>query len=186
MLKKVLGYTGILVAALWVVGTAHAAPLLTFMDLENPEPDIHVRRIDPTHTYTHILGNGFNPLLHTLQTAQLTLDVRDDSHTDRTDSVMITFDGQNQGIFEIDFGDLGFTVDVTLLQSDGELQVTFTREVGDFLFRQSTLVAEGTAATPEPSTLLLLGSGLAGVVGLGFKRRQQAALAEAVPQEYPA
>jgi len=186
MVKKVLGYTGILVAALWMVGTAYAAPLLTFMDLENPEPDIHVRRINPTHTYTHILGNGFNPLLHTLQTAQLTLDVRDDSHTDRTDSVTITFDGQNQGIFEIDFGDLAFTLDVTLLQSDGELQVTFTREVGDFLFRQSTLVAEGTTATPEPSTVLLLGSGLAGMVALGTRRRHKTALAEAVPQEYPA
>jgi hypothetical protein len=42
---------------------------------------------------------------------------------------------------------------------------------GDLNFISSELVAN-TADLPEPSTFILLGSGLAGVVGFGLKRRK--------------
>jgi hypothetical protein len=164
MLCTWIRYAGLMVAMGWLAGTATAKPLLTFTDLVDPTPDILLDTRTLTHRYTHsILDDGFDPLRHTLGTINLTLDVRDDALLDKRERVAVSLDGLGQGAFVVSGADLVFTVDVALVAQDGLLQVALTRDKGDFFFRQSTLVA---AQTPEPATLLLLGSGLVAVVGV--------------------
>jgi hypothetical protein len=106
--------------------------------------------------------------VHHLHGANLTLDIRDDSGADKRERVTVELDGYNYGTFVITGALLNLTVDPVLVQ-DGDLEVKLLRSKGDFLFNSSTLVAHA----PEPSTLLLLGSGLAGIVGVSLRRRQK-------------
>ena len=169
MLKKLLSGTGALVTALWLTGTAQASPLQTFTDIFDPEPDVYLSVVPATYTYSHL-----KPLVNTFDVANLTLDIRDDSEADKRERVTVELDGYNYGTFEITGTPIHFAVDSALLQNGGLLTVTLLRDKGDFLFHSSTLVA---AETPEPSTLLLLGSGLAGVVGVSLRRRQTGVVA---------
>jgi hypothetical protein len=174
MLKKLLSGTGALVTVLWLTGVAHASSLHTFTDLVDPEPDVYISVIPNSYTYLHDIENdGFKPHVHHLHGTQLTLDIRDDSGADKRERVTVELDGYNYGTFVITGVPLNLTVDPALVQDDGLLRVTLLRSKGDFLFDSSTL----TAHAPEPSTLILLGSGLAGVVGMSLRRRQKGASA---------
>jgi hypothetical protein len=175
MLKKVLNYTGTLATVLWLTGIAQASSLHIFTDIVYPAPeDRYISVVPNSYTYTHNIGDeGFEPLVHHLHGANLTLDIRDDSEADKRERVTVELDGHNYGTFVITGSLLNLTVDPALVQDDGLLQVTLLRSKGDFLFNSSTLVAHA----PEPSTLLLLGSGLAGVVGVSLKRRQKGIVA---------
>ena len=57
------------------------------------------------------------------------------------------------------------------LNFDGALGLNLTATQGDFYFWGASITASETAPVPEPSTLLLLGSGLA---GLALYRRKRA------------
>jgi hypothetical protein len=173
MLKKLLGGAG-MVAAMWLAGAANVHAL-TFTDVFIP-PGGPVL-IDPYHlqySYSHsILEEGFK-LGESLHDVRLTLNVYDDAPpADKVERVMVDLEGQNYGTFVVTGTQLVITVNPALLKNDGILDVTLTRSKGDFFFKEATLVAYA----PEPSTLMLLGSGLAGIAGLGFRRRQKANLA---------
>jgi hypothetical protein len=71
--------------------------------------------------------------------------------------------------FDVDLG-MSFWGYVELL-STGMLNFDIIRRSGDFYFAQSTLtVNAATAAVPEPSAMLLMGTGL---LGLGFAARKK-------------
>jgi hypothetical protein len=160
------------IAAVWWTGTAYGLPL-GFTDRVDPTPDILISINNLLYSYTHDLRDeGFDPDLQTLKTAVLTINVRDDAMNDKAERVQVTLDGQDQGAFKILGTDLEFLVDVERLQSDGELLVALGRSKGDFLFKHSTLEVE-VEPVPEPTTLLLVASGLVGVMGLALRRRRK-------------
>jgi hypothetical protein len=167
MLKKLLSGTGALVTALWLIGMAQASPLSFFV----PDSEVYLSVVPAEYTYSHHL-DGFDPDMHV---ASLTLDIRDDSPADKRERVTVELYGDNYGTFEIIGTPIHFSVDPAVVQ-DGDLEVTLRRSKGDFFFYSSTLEAQ-VAQTPEPSTLLLLGSGLAGVVGVSLRRRQTGVVA---------
>lgn len=54
------------------------------------------------------------------------------------------------------------------------MEVHLTRIDGDVYFDKSTLTAQATPTptpTPEPGTWVLMGSGLVGLVGYGWRRK---------------
>ena len=84
-------------------------------------------------------------------------------------------DGVTYDLGEVDLGE--YTVDLTAwiqLQDTGLLDVTLSSTGGDFYFGSSKLTVTGDSApVPEPSTLLLMGIGLLGLVGYSRKRSKK-------------
>jgi hypothetical protein len=89
--------------------------------------------------------------------------------------------GTNSFFWEVDNGNVGFAVtSLMTLSNTGRVDATLTARWGDFYFDRATLYADGTeldpsggdapAPVPEPSTILLMGTGILGLVAYGRKR----------------
>jgi hypothetical protein len=113
-------------------------------------------------------------------------DYTDPSGKDHKEYVKVTIGATGYGSWEIDHNNnfvLTLMPDaLTALSNTGKIGVVaLMSNHGDIRFMESKLVAEGLGdtrplqpqATPEPSTLILPGSGLAGVATIGLRRRQQ-------------
>jgi hypothetical protein len=182
MLKKALSAVSFAALTLWVNSPAQAAPI-TFTDLIAPTVPVYLDgdKGPKTHTVTHNIIDGvplpaFIPGFHTLGNATLKLTLDDDVNDDTGEFMKITVGGTDYGPWEVDEMDVfSITLNSTALADlnlDGMISATITMtNRGDLNFISSELVAN-TASLPEPSTFILLGSGLAGVVSVGLRRRK--------------
>ena len=194
MFKTLLQSICAVTVGLWLTGMAQAAPM-TFTDMVVGPVYLHAISGPTSYTFEHdITDNGYFPIGGSITEAAITIEFDEDyvpAAPDPTDYpilewAQVVIGATSYGPWEIDHNNefvLTIMPDaLAALSSTGKLTVTVNAlKKGDFRFMDSTLVAKGISgselpppsATPEPSTLILLGSGLAGVVGLGLRRRKQ-------------
>jgi hypothetical protein len=146
--------------------------------------------VEPKKSYSFehdIMDYGFLPGLHSVLSATVDITFTDDALvccTDRSENVNVTIGATTYSYVDIDYDDLfNIVLDSTALDyldANGKLPVLVTATRGDLYFVGSQLTAQALMptppdlqSTPEPATWMLLGSGLAGIVGFGMKRRKQ-------------
>ncbi len=123
----------------------------------------------------------FNPTKQDVTSAQISLSLQDDTGCFDFWEFANLGVGDNSFNWEVNTGDVSFTIASLMTLSDsGTVEATLTATLGDFYFRHATLTAQGTdpgsdidtsaVPVPEPSTMLLMGTGILGLVAYGRKR----------------
>ena len=190
-MKKFLVFLAAMLLVFGVVGTASAVPT-TWTDSIDWDPNIPLsdagffQEGSDHHDYFHDLGNdGFVGYLEggndIIVSYNLRVALYDDDNSREVARIFqpgIPFLEPNMVTtydFSWDFADIGWTVvGLVDINHDGTLNIRVEPVRGDFYLDWSTINAHGdngdAPPVPEPATMLLLGSGLIGLAGLGRKK----------------
>jgi hypothetical protein len=182
-MKKILMFICAVTLVLGMAGTASAIPYTDTYDAGH----VYMRgslfgsddSVSWTFDITDPASGGFNPGTQDVTSASVRLNFSDDGW-DFFEFARLDV-GENRFYWEVDTGNVGFAITSLMTLSDtGRVAATLTARWGDFYFNSATLSAIGTeldpsggdapAPVPEPSTILLMGTGILGLVAYGRKR----------------
>ena len=178
-MKKFLMFLCAVTLVLGLVGSASAVPYTDIYNAGNLYMSGHsvwTHDDDDSISWTFdITDDGFNPTTQDVTSAEVELNFQDDSRHDWWEFASLSV-GDNSFVWEVNSGDISYTLTSLMTLSDtGQVDATLTARGGDFFFNSATLTAEATdaAPVPEPSTILLMGIGLLGLVGYSRKRSKK-------------
>lgn len=125
-------------------------------------------------------SGSFDPLLQDVTSATVKLNLEDEKDCFGWWEVARLNVGDNNFWWEVDTGDISFSVaSIMHLSDSGRVDAKLTASWGDFYFNSAILTAEGTdpsgespISVPEPATSFFIGLGLLGVAA--YRRTKMA------------
>jgi hypothetical protein len=162
-------------ATFFVLGFAGAANAIPYTDLY--ESGLFMEPLSSVSWTFDIAKDGFIPETQDVTSASVTLNFSDDKDRRHHIEWALLDVGENLFLWEVDSGNIGFTLMSTITLSEtGLVEADLYCLIGDFFFNTATLYAEGTDTIPnsahasEPVSMFMFGSGLIGVAFLGRKK----------------
>ncbi len=148
--------------------------------------DIHIPsngslEFGETYSWTFdITTDGFDPVTQDVTSADLSLNLWDDGydHMLSLEFAYLVVDGGFMGVWEVNTGPTDFALtSLASLSDNGTVDVILGAAWGDFWLDSATLTAQATEPVgapipnPEPATVMLMGIGIAGILGAGARKR---------------
>jgi hypothetical protein len=149
------------------------------VDIFDPNPDLVLSGGYSGTVASFVLDltdDGFNPATEDLYSAYFDLKIKDYDGAFESGRILVTTAEQSLGVFDAAGNQLlhfiipDYIIDPSI-QGDGATPFKVYAMEGNFTLEYATLTGyAGSAAVPEPGTVMLLGSGLVGLVLWGRKK----------------
>lgn len=177
-MKKLLGFLCTVALVFGMVGVANALPYLD-VNGDHSGSVWMGTLLNPAETWIFDLDDDMLDIGDinagdTILSAKLTINITDNDPDDnewwKFEFADLGLDGTNiYNDVEVDPG--VFSIDVIAFVADHQLNVTIDDIWGNFWVNEISIVGDyETAPVPEPATILLVGTGLLGIIGFGRKR----------------